>query len=228
LGAGHTRKVFLKISTKTALIILLILINPITGYFLGELTRDGVFRRWESIGSPPEKPIRIVAGQVRDASTTSIFFGKVDKGREIIVYVETELGHFYQCCSKTNSMWSPVESSNIEEINWLDCALGDRKHLEDEIDNYAIYWCGEFDYGRAYFAIRQDGTVWLWKHYGRFPDEAIPICGYPIIGLIVMVIILRKLKRISMDRFYRPSFLFSGISEKVNKIIKARKTKDSS
>ena len=87
-----------------------------------------------------------------------------------------------------------VKKKNIKEINWLDCAFGDRKHLDDEIDNYALYWCGEFDYGRAYYAIRKDGTVWLWKHFGNFPDEAIPGCGYPTIGIIVMLMILAKLK----------------------------------
>lgn len=185
----------MRISTKTALIILLILINPVTGYFLGELTRDGVFRRWESIGSPPEKPISIFAGRVSDFPfADSIFSGTIYKGRKILVYVKTESGNFYQCCSKTNPLWSPIESTKIEELNWLDCALGDRKHLKDEIDNYALYWCGEFDYGRAYYAIKKDGTVWVWKHYGRFPDEAIPVCGYPITGFIIMAIILTILK----------------------------------
>lgn len=65
-----------------------------------------------------------------------------------------------------------------------------RRHIKDEIDNYAIYWCGEWDYGEAYYSIRKDGSVWIWKYFGRFPDWVISICGIPFIGLTIAIIIV--------------------------------------
>ena len=61
-----------------------------------------------------------------------------------------------------------------------------KKHIEDEIDNYALYWCGENDYGRVYYGLRRDGTVWIWKQDARWIDGGILFCKYSVFGAILV------------------------------------------
>jgi hypothetical protein len=158
------------------LIIVIILFNPITGFIFGFLELSGAFTRWESLGKPPEMPVEIIAADIRN----------------IGVYVKTMSGNIYECCFGENPpSWKERSESEVQGYNFPDCLMGQEdegKHLRDEIDNYPVYWCGEWDSGRAYYAIHKDGTVWVLKHSSNYPGWVIRLCGYPFTGLIISIV----------------------------------------
>lgn len=159
------------------LILAIVLFNPLTGLIFGFLSFNGTFIKWESLGKPPELPTEILAADVRNTG----------------VYVKTISGQIYECCFGENlSSWAKRTESEVHGYNSTDCLMGRKaegKHIRDEIDNYSVYWCGEWDSGHAYYAIRKDGSVWVWKHSTLFPDWVIQLCGYPLIGLIIGIMI---------------------------------------
>ncbi len=162
---------------KYLLVALLILINPISGLLYGYLDEIGAFHQWESLGTPPEKPINILAAKLRG----------------IGVDVITESGQIYECCNSENqSSWSKVSMDEVRVFNWIDCLNGGgdegKRYLKDQIDHYAVYWCGEWDYGHAYYAIRRDGSVWAWKQSSDTFEMIIRLCGYPLIGLVMAIL----------------------------------------
>ncbi len=178
---------------RTILPFMFLLIFPVAGYIWGIMLSKGVLVKWESLGLPPETPTRFIAGYVGDNLNSNAY-----KGRETKIYVEGVKGNIYQCCSGDNLFWTEVRKSEVKELNWTDCLINridkgvdkGRKHIENEIDNYAIYWCGEFDSGRVYYAIDNRGTVWVWKSYSHFPNDALLACFFMIVGLLLAVIIL--------------------------------------
>jgi len=161
---------------RVILLIILVLFNPITGLIFGLLSFNGAFVRWHSLGKPPEVPTRILAADVRDTG----------------VAVETVSGQIYECCFGSDlSSWAKRSPNEVQENNIPGCLdEKDRgKHLRNEIDNYAVSWCGEFDYGNAYYAIGNDNNVWVWKHSGVFPDWVIQLCIYPGVGIIISLVV---------------------------------------
>ena len=157
------------------LIAAIVILNPVTGLAFWFLNEGGTFTRWASLGTPPETPTGILAADVRNVG----------------VFVRTASGQIYQYYQNGNSnTWIKRSENEVRGYNFPDCLMGKPdggKHLRTEIDNYPVYWCGEFDYGRAYYAIREDGSVWVWKRSGSFPDWAIHLCVYTSAGVIVCV-----------------------------------------
>ena len=158
------------------------------------------YPKWESLDSPPETPVRFIAGNIENDESGDL---KNYKGRKTKIYVETTTGNIYQCCSKDSLAWEKVKKDDVKEANWAGyCLKNGRdeniKHIEGEIDSYALYWCGEADFGTVYYALRKDGTVWVWKQYGRWIDGGILFCKSFSVGIfliIVVAIVLEVRKR---------------------------------
>src|SRR5687768_16481483 len=132
----------------TMLSLLSLCIIPVAGIVGVRLFGEKISVTWESLGSPPESPTRFVAGKVGEYPG-----GETYNGRETTIYVETSSGKIYRCCSNGNTSWLETTKNDVIERNWAKECLRDkedenRKHLDKEIDNYAVYWCGEFDYGQ--------------------------------------------------------------------------------
>jgi len=141
----------------------------------------GAFARWKFIGTPPEQPAKILAGDV-GPYPGGVFY----QGRETSIYIETVSGRIYRYSPSAKNPWAETEGAQIKEINFCHELEPDSgKHLRDELDNYEICWHGEWDWGRAYYAIRKDGTVWRWLSFGRFPDWFVLLLAGSLIGLLV-------------------------------------------
>jgi hypothetical protein len=152
--------------------------------------------KWESLGSPPETPVRFIAGYVGDAGhlVNDAEGNKIYMGRETKVYIETVASNIYECCSRAKSslVWNKIEKDKVKEVNWAESCLKNgkdenKKHIEDEIDNYAIYWCGENDVGRAYYGLSKDGTIWIWKQDTRWIDPVILFCKSFSVGIFLII-----------------------------------------
>jgi hypothetical protein len=161
--------------------VLIILSTTLVGLFLSIAATKGAFVRWKCIGTLPQQPVRILAGEVG-----SYPGGVPYQGRETGIYIETVSGSIYHYSSGAKNTLEETERSQVKEINFChELEPDSSRHLEDELDNYEICWHGEWDWGSAHYAIRKDGTVWRWLSFGRFPDWLVVLLAGPLIGLLL-------------------------------------------
>jgi hypothetical protein len=195
---------------RVLLIVTIVLVNPITGFIFGRFgVAEGIFIKWVALGKPPEMPVKILAADVGN----------------IGIYVRTISGQIYSYGFGDNSsVWTKRTESEVHGYNFPDCLMGNKapgKHIRNEVDYYPVYWCGEWGGGHAYYAIRTDGSVWVWKISDFFPDGLIPICGYPLAGLLITILCVLALvtakkqepKSVKMQRAPNTGFL-SGTPRK--------------
>lgn len=158
--------------TVLAFFILGLVVGIIISPSLVQQMRDGVFTRWEPLGSPPEPITRLLGYE----------FG--DRAR-ILVRVETNSGALYQCCSRQSTDWNEVTPS---ELVYAD-ACGDLpsqaavppREVLSCVESRAVE--GATD--RTQFALLDDGSVWVWRHRVEFLAELPIICWSGAIGLLL-------------------------------------------
>jgi len=165
----------------TVLASIAIISSSLLGFLGGRMIVEGKLSRWKSLGSPPEKAVRIAGGYV-------------GRYRETCIYVETVSGTIYHYCEEDKILWHVTPESEVKQVVDYGCLSDDKPHVtppKGAIDEIAIHWCGEWDWGQANYIIRDDGSVWLWRYSGWFPGWIVPICGGPVLGWIVGVFIVR-------------------------------------
>lgn len=182
-------------------ICLVMLIGTLGGLAIGVSVMVGYLTPWHRLPTPPDKPVKIIAGQVGDYPG-----GWPYRGRPTVIYIQTVSQKIYSCCEKSLSGWVERSAVQAKEINFRDCKGQNQhvqRHLSREIDVYDVNWCGEWDWGEADYAIRNDGTIWVWSTYGRFPDWTVPVCGGPLIGMmlasLLVTVINRRSRRSSIE-----------------------------
>lgn len=170
---------------KTIIILAILIFNPITGLIIWYLDGYGIFVFWKSLGSPPEKPVEILGSDVRNTGV-SVLSGS---------------GKIYEYHEYWN-YWTEISKDKVIDYSFPECLTGksDRvKHLSREIDNHAVHWCGEMDWGRAYYSILEDGSVWVWKHSSTIVNSIlkmlISLCSGTTISLILLILLLKMKKQ---------------------------------
>jgi hypothetical protein len=166
---------------KTALSLLIILICGAVGFFiaLGLLGKKagGSFAWWQSMGTPPEQPRRIVG---LDAHS--------DK-HNVDIYVETTKGSIY-LRRKDSKKW---EIANLPQGLYIspcneynEVRQSSFANLPTEVvDCYQVPWYFEWVTDTTYVVILEDGSVWQWRYRMDFDTLFSFLCGGPVIGLVI-------------------------------------------
>lgn len=177
----------LKKAGKAIVSIIIVVGCTLIGFWVGVQTITDKLVRWQLIGSPPGGATEFLGG-----SSYSYLGGVLYRGREACVYVESGTGKIYRNCTSTEKTWEETQRSDVEEVVDWGCSSGTIEIPQWAIDVISIEWCGEWDWGEARYAIRNDGTVWKRYYSGRFPDWAIKLCCSTVIGFIAGLYILGK------------------------------------
>jgi hypothetical protein len=171
------------------LVVLIISTIVVTYYSLQSLS--GRFTLWQSLGSPPERALRIV-GLCFDS-----------------VCVETENNSKYFHCASNDNCWTKTNLLD-EDVIPFSAQLANPCMFEFEIpspppDTIQIAGaktCSSGGDGQTYYALQEDGTVWVWSH--NIPDLAsIAALGALWLGLqiglaidIVVVIVVLFVRQV--------------------------------
>jgi hypothetical protein len=185
----HSRRIIHLVATS-----LIVLGGAWIGYLCGSMLLRGGFTPWVSLGSPPEAAAEILGGGSRSCPGGAVYLG-----RETYLYVESIAGRIWYCCVEQRNSWQEVKRSQVEEVVDYCGSSSDEPGPSPPpgvVDSLSIRWCGEWDWGQANYVVRDDGTVWMWRRFGRFPDWIVPVCGGPVVGgmlgLLVSVTVLRR------------------------------------
>jgi hypothetical protein len=177
---------------------LIIVVSSFSGGLVSYLVLKDTFTSWESLGSPPEKPVKISGGRVEGYPGGMIGFYR---GRKTDLYVETVTGQIYCWCQGEGGGWEEVQKSRVEKIVDYGCSPSSISLPNGSIDSAVMAWCGEWDWGQINFALNNDGTVWKRSHFGRFPDWMIDLfCIGPGLGGLAGIVFLKRIQRITGAR----------------------------
>ena len=164
---------------KTALSLLIILICGAVGFFIafGLMGKkaDGYFAWWQSMGTPPEQPHRIVG------------LGTHSDEHNVDIYVETTKGSIY-LRRKDGKKW---ELANLPQGLYISPCDGHDDVRQSSfanlpaqvVDCYQVPWVLESATDTTYVVILEDGSVWQWRHRMGFDTLFSFLCGGPVIGL---------------------------------------------
>lgn len=122
-------------------------------FFIGDLHTNGTFLNWHSIGSPPEKVIKIV-GICEDEAC-----------------VETQNKKFYMFnsyhCNEAaiQSCWEQVDSILVEEPQMIDCwyKFPTKNPPRNTVQSIVTNDCGSGGASQANYALLKDGSIWAWE-----------------------------------------------------------------
>jgi|GEM_PF-3485219 hypothetical protein len=134
--------------------VLCVLFTVLPLFFIGDLYSNGVFTKWRSLGSPPEKIIKIV--------------GLCNE--EICVETENDkvyLFNSYDCNSEVvQSCWEQVDATIVEMPQIITCGYNfqPKPFLPDAIQGIVTRDCGSGGSSEAYYALLKDGNIWVWKN----------------------------------------------------------------
>jgi hypothetical protein len=169
----------MKIVKRIGLLVLFSLAGAILMYLYSSASLRGSFVKWESLGKPPNKAIKVVAPG----------------------YVQTESDDIYQSVHKpgcNDNCWAISDNTPPNSEYWLplnNCT--DLPPLDNYVDSKAVceYW--GVGISLTVYAVDKDGFVYSWDHRlgeGDYMFDSIApfigaIAGF-IIGLFVLLVIL--------------------------------------
>lgn len=166
---------------QVAAFILLLLVLPIISAFgvayYSLLDISGRFKPWQSLGGPPERALRIIG----------LCYASV--------CVETENNAKYFHCLNNKNCWTKTDLPD-EDIIPFSAKLYNPCQFEFEVpsppaDTIQIAGakaCESGGDGQTYYALQEDGTVWVWSH--TIPDMAsLAALGALWLGLQIGIVI---------------------------------------
>lgn len=132
--------------------MLLLPIGLVAGFLAGRAWNAGDFTRWQRLPDPPAKSVQIVGGSTE------------------VVFIEMAAGQVYYCSLSDNNCWvkyeKPVSASSRNE--WCEqypLHYSVSAPPGKVIDYLQTQWC-HFEAGEeADYALLEDGSVWVWKHW---------------------------------------------------------------
>jgi len=170
--------------TRWIVTALFIIPLAISGFFIGlwlwYRMSEGALVQWQTLGSPPEKAIRII-----DIGNE---FGTQD------ISIETDSGKVYRFKQST---WQATEKPPTAR-NFPQTCYATAPKLPSPPGN--VISCAEisaFEWitDRTRFVLLDNGTVWRVHHQVGIEALLIPICIGPLIGALIGVLITRFVLR---------------------------------
>ena len=186
----------MKIISRIGLLALLSLAGAIAMYFYSSVSLNRSSIRWESLGKPPSKAVKVVA----------------------LGYVQTESGDIYQYDYNSgceNNCWfksdnPPQNSEYLLPLNHC----GDLPPLENYIAAKEV--CDYYGTGLALTitAIDKNGSVYSWDDkFGGEGDSLIRLVS-PYVGAIVGLFIGLIIVFVDLLKSFRKRTQENGVSEK--------------
>jgi len=171
---------------KIAALLMVILITcglGVGGFFAGSRLfseyASGKFARWTSLGSPPDKAIRVARLNPNWSEKT------------VEVDVETTSGKFYRYATQQNR-WLEVNIPESERY----AGVGSCERIppaaftsylgtlpSKPVNCGTMIWNWEWFADEVHFIILEDGSVWCWRYYTGFDRLAIFLCGGSVVGI---------------------------------------------
>jgi hypothetical protein len=141
------------------------LIGGMVGFIFGQLKLNGFFLHWQSLGSPPEKAVKIIHANERFVQVASIS------------------GMIYDCFISDGPHWEintqPYTNQYETPVNGFKVP----RPLKDVVDQKVV-----LDYygpGMIYtvYSVRSDGRVYRWQEKHLEWDFLVAWITYPLVGL---------------------------------------------
>ncbi len=168
-------------SFEVATIVYFLLISPFVGCVAGGLLvsfwQSPAAVRWESLGAPPEKPVKIV-------------FAHMDS-----VYVQSATGQTYSCEIEPNrSCWNETQTDISALSSWTCRGETPIPPPSDKIISRAeaCQYLVEIGQRRVVYALTGDGQIWMWR-YAPQSWSIIPgiegVLPGAVVGLLIGIIL---------------------------------------
>lgn len=138
----------------------------------------GKFAKWNFLGVPPEKAIRVVRLNPNYSEKT------------VEVEIVTTAGQFFRYAGEQNR-WVETDVPESEQY----AGVGNCERIPDAafvsylgrlpakpIDCATMIWSWEWVRDEVHFVVLEDGSVWWWRYYTGFDTLALFLFGGSVIG----------------------------------------------